>query len=129
MRNLRLIRRGCVRAKLHLRVNLVLTGFDESQARIQPLCRVRVDYLQLQHCAGGPAFLDQSANQFAANSLPAMFGQEGNIEKPPCAGSALYDHAANWLMVLFNDLVFGSGIGGLVPLLLRIELHAEKASC
>ena len=78
--NLGLFRR--LRAKLHLSVDLVLAGFDESKALIQPLCRIRVNYLQLQHCAGGPAFLDQSANQFAANSLPAMFGQRGNIQKP-----------------------------------------------
>ena len=43
------------------------------------------------------------------------------------SGFTLYDHAANWLMVLFNDLVFGSGISGLIPLLLRIELHAEES--
>src|SRR5438309_2282518 len=65
----------CFRTKLHLRVNLVLPGFDESQTRIQPLCRIGVDYLQVQHCASRLAVLDQSANQLAPNSLPAMFGQ------------------------------------------------------
>jgi hypothetical protein len=126
-RNLKSGRFRCLRTKLHPRVNLVLTGFDESQARIKPLCRISVDYLQMQHCTGRPAVLDQSANQFAANSLAAMLGQQGNIEKAPCAGFTLYDDAANWLMVFFNDLIFRIGIGGLIPLLLRIELHAEES--
>jgi hypothetical protein len=43
--NLKSGRVRCLRTKLHPRVNLVLTGFDESQARIKPLCRISVDYL------------------------------------------------------------------------------------
>ena len=108
--NLKLIPLHSLWAQLHLRVNLVLTGFDESQARVQPLGWVCVDYLQLQNQAGCPAFLDQSADHFAANSLPPVFGKQRDIEKQACAVIALYDHTANWLMVLFNDLVLRSRI-------------------
>ena len=102
--DLQLIRLHYLWAQLHLRVDLVFTGFDESKARVQALGWVRVEYLQLQHRAGFPAFLDQSADHLAANSLPPVFGKQRNIEKQACAVLALYDHTANWLMVLFNDL-------------------------
>src|SRR6185312_717843 len=118
---------GGLWAQFHLRVDPIYAGFDESQPRIQPLCRVRVEYLQLQHRAGVHASLDQRAYQFAADALPAVFGKQGNIEQPPYVGFALYDHAANRLMVLFNDLVLGATVCGCVPLLLRIELHAQKS--
>ena len=108
--DLKLIRLHYLWAQFHLRVDLVFTGLDESKARVQTLCWVRVEHLQLQHQAGFHAFLNQGADHLAANSLPSMLGKERDIEKPARAVFALYDHAANWLVVLFNDLVLRGGV-------------------